>query len=385
MVKRMLLSLYIHIPYCTRKCAYCDFASEPQADQSLSDYVTALLADMARRRQVIAGEVTATTLYIGGGTPSLLAPADVDRIITLARQLYNLTNDAEVTLEANPGTVDMERLDAYRAAGVNRLSLGIQSLDDRYLKLLGRIHSSDEARQAVAAARAAGFTNLSIDFIHSLPGESLEHWHETLAEAVSLKPEHISAYGLTLEEGTPLSDEVASGRLELPSEETQRGMFEATIDLLAAAGYRQYELSNFSLPDRESRHNRNYWRRGSYLGFGAGAHSFLTTAPFGARWSAPSPPALYLNAIADGRLPEEEKYVLSRTEAMAETLFLGLRQTKGVCLADFERTFGQSLVEVYGENLPRLTDTGLLLVQEGYLRLARQAQVISNQILCRFI
>ncbi len=382
---RNSLSLYIHVPFCVKKCAYCDFASSADSGISLELYVDGVIREMELRAELLLGRVAGRTLYLGGGTPSLLPPELVARFITTARERYGLAPDAEITLEANPGTVTPESLAGFRAAGVNRLSLGIQSFDDRMLALLGRVHTAAEARQAVAAARGAGFDNLGIDLIHSLPGQTSNAWREELRQLLELGPEHISAYGLTLEEGTPLHRLGEEGGVSLPDDEVGALMYGMTAEVLGAAGYEQYEIANFSRPGRRSRHNQVYWQRESCLGFGAAAHSFLRTPPFGRRWHNPLDPATYLRILGTDGVTEEESAVLSRGDAMSESFFLGLRMTDGVDTERFREEFGVAVEEVYGEEIDDLLGAALLQRHGSRLSIPAPLLVLSNQVLVKFV
>ncbi|HEY6008812.1 MAG TPA: radical SAM family heme chaperone HemW [Geobacteraceae bacterium] len=381
----MPVSLYIHFPFCVRKCLYCDFASVADSPLTPSEYAAAVVAEMELRARLLAGPVSAPTLYLGGGTPSLMAPADVAALIEAATRLYGLSPDAEVTIEANPGTVTLESLAGYRAAGVNRLSLGVQSLHDPLLARLGRVHTAAEAVAAFGAARAAGFANIGIDLIHSLPGEDLSLWQHDLERAVALSPDHVSAYPLAVEEGTPFARMEERGELPLPDEEEAAAMFELTSSFLGAQGYGQYELANFARPGHRSRHNQVYWRRGNYLGFGAAAHSFLRTPGFGRRWHNSAAPGDYLARVRHGTLPEEGLTLLSRPEAMGEFLFLGLRLLDGVDAALFRREFGVTIEAAFPAEVAELTAAGLLERSGEGFRLARRVLPLANQVFMRFV
>ncbi len=381
----MQTALYIHFPFCLKKCLYCDFNSLAGSPVKAEAYVDGLLQEMALRAGVLSEPASAPTLYFGGGTPSLMDPKLVGRIIDTAARLYHLASDAEITLEANPGTLSKEKLAEFRSAGVNRLSLGVQAFDDRQLEMLGRVHNASQALAAYGLARDAGFTNISIDLIHSLPGETVDMWGTELRKALALQPEHISAYALTLEEGTPLAEQAATGVVELPAETDAVRQFELTTELLQAAGYEQYEISNFARPGFRSQHNQVYWRRGCYLGFGAGAHSFLREAPHGVRWKNADLPERYLATLAHRTLPEEEMHTLSRREAISEWLFLGLRMLEGVELAEFEDEFGGAVTDLFANELATLTGQGLLLMEGGRLRLSPAALIVSNQVFLRFL
>ena len=377
--------LYIHFPFCLRKCLYCDFNSLAGSLITPEEYVAVVVKEMELRAERFAEPVVAHTLYFGGGTPSLMAPDLVAQVIETATRLYGLASDAEITLEANPGTLTAEKLAGYRAAGVNRLSLGVQSFDDSFLQVLGRIHTAREAREAFAMARNAGLCNIGIDLIHSLPGETHAAWLADMAQAVGLGPEHISAYGLTIEKGTPLHDLERKGLLLLPDEEEAVRMFLQTAEFLLGRGYEHYETSNFALPGFRSRHNQVYWRRGNCIGFGAGAHSFLRSPDFGMRWRNRLAPEAYQQAIARANLPDEELMTLTERDAMAEFFFLGLRMLEGVDLDLFFREFGLTAEEAYPGVLARLLAEGVVECRDGFLRLTGTGLSLANQVFMRFV
>lgn len=379
------ISLYIHFPFCLKKCLYCDFNSLAGSPVTPDDYVAAVVREMELRAARLDRPVTAPTLYFGGGTPSLMEPGLVGRLIEAAVRLFGLTADAEMTIEANPGTLTVGKLAGYRSAGVNRLSLGVQSFSDEMLALLGRVHTAREALDAYAAARDAGFTNIGIDLIHSLPGETPAGWRDDLVRAIDLRPEHVSAYGLTVEEGTPFQLLAQEGRLPLPGEEEGVAMFLETGKFLREAGYEHYEISNFARPGFRSRHNQVYWRRGNCLGFGAGAHSFLRSPGFGVRWRNALSPEAYLEADSRGALVEEELTLLTERDAMAEFFFLGLRMLDGVEPALFRREFGLTVEEAYPGELERLFSEGLIERREGFVRLTGRGVLVANQVFMRFL
>ncbi len=381
----MHISLYIHFPFCLRKCLYCDFNSLAGSRVPASEYMAAVIREMELRAERLDAPADSPTLYFGGGTPSLMEPCLVEDVIRTAARCYGLDAAAEITMEANPGTLTKAKLAGYRSAGVNRLSLGVQSFNDAMLSRLGRVHSAREAREAFATARETGFANIGIDLIHTLPGQTLAMWEGDLGEALSLAPGHVSAYGLTIEEGTPFHALAEAGTLVLPLEEEAVRMFQATSVTLQGAGYEQYEISNFALPGFRSRHNQVYWRRESYLGFGAGAHSFMGAPPWGIRWKNPDSSSAYLDAISRDTLPEEEVSLLGKRDAMAERLFLGLRMREGVADDLFRREFGMTIGEAYPDELPELLAAGLLQWQEGALRLSERGLIISNQVFVRFV
>jgi len=373
-------ALYLHIPFCVRRCLYCAFTSTDDAPLGTDEYATLLLREMELRAGILAHPLGATTLYLGGGTPSLLEPRLVGSIIDGVERLFRLDRAAEITLEANPGTVTASSLGGYRSAGVNRLSLGVQSFDDRMLARLGRIHTARQAREAFDLARRAGFDNIGIDLIHGLPGQDLSHWREQLRAAIDLCPDHISAYGLTVEEATPLARLEEEGLLMLPDEEVAAAIFEETAAVLAKAGYGQYEIANFALPGRRSGHNQVYWRRGNYLGFGAGAHSFLREPFPGLRWRNPDDLDAYGKSLGEGKIPEMDRTFLADGDARAEWLFLGLRMLDGVEEERFREEFGVPLEETHGIVIEELRTAGLLAREDGRLRLTRRGVILSNRV-----
>ena len=381
----MRAGLYIHFPFCLKKCLYCDFNSTAWSGDEPAQYVELLLREMELREKALPGPVQAPTLYLGGGTPSLMAPELVGRLIEKAVKRFGLEPDAEVTLEANPGTLTPRRLSCYRAAGVNRLSLGIQSFEERLLQRLGRVHTVHEAVSAFEQARAAGFDNISIDLMHSLPGQSLKQWRAALRKGIALGPEHISAYALSVEEGTPFERLYERGELPLPGEEEGARMFEATSECLAAAGYLHYEISNFARPGRFSRHNLSYWSRQSYLGFGAGAHSFWNPDGLGRRWNNAADLSGYRESIALGLLPEREPVQLTLEDAVAESFFLGLRVLTGLDLAPLKAAFGEAPLSRRLAEVDELLRGGLLVADGDRIRLAENSVIIANSIFSRFL
>jgi len=385
MMEVMQMSLYIHFPFCLRKCLYCDFNSLAGSAVTPEEYVRVVVKEMELRAARLNVPSTATTLYLGGGTPSLMEPGLVARLLDAAKRCYGLKEDAEVTIEANPGTVTMTKLEGYREAGVNRLSLGVQSFNDAMLARLGRVHTAREVFDSFAAGRAAGFDNISLDLIHSLPGQTPALWLEELIQAVRLQPEHVSAYGLSIEEGTPFHVLAKEGGLALPEEEEELRMFQDTSIFLGEAGYKHYEISSFARPGYYSRHNQVYWRRGNCLAFGAGAHSFLDTPGFGVRWRNALSPEGYAATVLSSALPDEDLTLLSERDAMAEYFFLGLRMQEGVDLGLFCRRFGQSVEEAFPGELPKLFAEKLVERRECFLRLTAAGLLISNQVFMRFI
>jgi oxygen-independent coproporphyrinogen-3 oxidase len=339
---------------------------------------------MGLAAQAFRAERPLKSVYFGGGTPSLLDPRQVARLLEQAASLFGLVREAEITLEANPGTVDLERLAAFRAAGVNRLSIGVQSFHNPMLTTLGRIHSATEARQAFNAARDAGFANIGIDLIHALPDQTLPMWRHELDQALALAPEHISVYGLTVEEGTPFAARYGKDSPLLPDEELAATMFEEADDLLTAAGYEHYEIANYALPGRRSDHNSGYWRRDGYLGLGAGAHSFLRKG-YGVRFGKPEDLDAYARAVAQGRLPHQDEQILTQQDAMAEFMYLGLRMADGVDSNAFRREFGVGLDEMFGGEVSKLKTLELLETDADRIHLTRRGMLLSNQVFAHFL
>jgi len=357
-------SLYLHIPFCASKCAYCDFNSIVGGADLQALYLDALTEEIARTGSFY-NERIFNTVYFGGGTPTLLGPQALCQLLTEICRRYNVSPDAEITCEANPGTVDAESLSVMREHGFNRLSLGVQSLDDDELRLLGRRHDAAQARRALAEARAAGFTNLSLDLINALPGQTPEQWEDTLQEAIAFRPQHLSCYGLSIEDNTPLAALVEAGKLQQPDEDLGPVIYELTHDLCTAAGYEHYEISNFALAGYRCLHNENYWRNGEYVGLGAGAVSYLN----GHRMKHEPDPRRWAEAALVGMAPTlVERESLDDQQRAAETLMLALRTAEGLDLKRFSRQFDLDLSR-FSVRLKALKESGLALDLPGKLAL----------------
>lgn len=381
----MFTRLYIHIPYCRQKCPYCAFFSQEHTGNDLNRYAGLLQQEMLLAAENSAPRSKLDSIYFGGGTPSLLDPHQIADLLHQAESLFGLEEGAEVTLEANPGTIDFQRLAGFRQAGITRLSLGIQSFDDRMLRTLGRIHSAHQAREAFSAARRAGFENIGIDLIHALPHQTGAMWLTELRQAEQLAPEHLSIYGLTIEEGTPFAAQYDNDSRLLPDEDLAAEMFETADEFLEAHGYEHYEIANYARTGFRSRHNSGYWKRDGYLGLGAGAHSFLRDAGFGTRFSNAADLDEYSTALQHGALPRRDILPLARADAMAEYLFLGLRMAEGVKFSDFEREFGSGLTDVYRQEIASLLEQRLLREDSSGIRLTRRGMLLSNQVFQRFL
>ena len=348
-----MTSLYLHIPFCARKCPYCDFFSTDRHSPALlAEYVELLLKQLKLAAAPGIWQGPLTTIFFGGGTPSLLTPHQVGRILQTAAARFDFAAGIEISLEANPGTLSPQSLAGYRAAGVNRLSLGAQSLEDQALAQLGRIHNAAEIRQAVAWSRAAGFDNLGLDLIYARPGQSPADLERELVAFLALEPEHLSCYGLSVEEETPFHALQRRGGLALPDEQSYARQFTLLHDGLDAAGFHHYEISNYARPGRECRHNLGYWRRQGCLALGAGAHAFDSSG-WGRRLAVPGDLAAYRRTLEMGRDPLVELECFDRAGAMAETLYLGLRSAEGVDDRDFTVRFGESLSEHFAPAIAR--------------------------------
>ena len=385
------LGVYVHVPFCERVCPYCDFAvvaARPLAGEVEDRYVDALLRELAARSAVFAGRRLAS-VYLGGGTPALLRPASVARLLSGLRERYDAADTVEVTLEANPSTLETARLAGFREAGVNRLSLGIQSFDDTVLKRLGRAHRADTGRAALRAARAAGFGNVSLDLLVAAPGQTLGQLERDLDEAVAFGPEHVSTYALTIEAGTPFARAAARGQLALPDEDLAAAMLETLRERLEAAGLLLYELSNFARPGFEAVHNARYWERRAVLGLGASAWSTDPrgpAAPFGVRRANARELGAYLAAVEAGASPEASAEVLAPSAARGEAAFLALRTRRGLGAAAFAREFGVAPRALFGEAIDELCEAGLLRESaEGDLALTPAGRLLSDSVFERFV
>jgi oxygen-independent coproporphyrinogen-3 oxidase len=389
-------SLYVHIPFCTSKCTYCDFNSYAGQDSLMTPYARAVVTEARLWSPHIAGR-TVETVFFGGGTPSLLPLPEMDIITTAIRREFDLAADAEISLEANPGTVDAAHLQGLRRLGFNRISFGVQSFHDDELRTLERIHDADEVDDAYRWAREAGFENVNLDLIYGLQWQTLDGWQANLNRAIAMAPEHLSLYALTLEDGTPLTRDVARGRSRGPDLDLQADMFEWSIERMKGAGYCHYEVSNWSRPGRECRHNLTYWRNGDWLGLGAGAHSHL----FGERFADAASPSRYIalveqQATSNQQLGESagiapsmaqigmrEAYDESRE--MSETAFLALRLREGLDLSAFERRFGVPFQRAFGDAMAETQALGLTELVDGRLRLRDEAVLLGDEAFVRFL
>jgi oxygen-independent coproporphyrinogen-3 oxidase len=372
-----VLGLYVHIPFCAAICNYCNF-NRGLFDAALkARYVAALETEIRR-----AGDASpADTIFFGGGTPSLLEPDEIALLIGACRDAFALTSDAEITLEANPETVTAERLAAFRAAGVTRVSFGVQSFRDAELQRLSRLHSAARAAEAFGMAREAGVDNLSLDLMMWLPQQSVADWLESVDALVALGPDHASLYLLEIYPNAPLRDAMARGRWSVAPDDDAAEMYLQGMARLDAAGYAQYEISNVARPGRESRHNLKYWMDGDWLGFGCGAHSTRN----GVRWKNASATETYISVVTSGGSPVSERHPLSAAHRVEDALFTGLRLTRGIDLETIMARYGVDVWRRYGDDLRPFVDEGLLIYDDGRLRLSRAGMLVANEIMAIFI
>ncbi|RKN78976.1 oxygen-independent coproporphyrinogen III oxidase [Paenibacillus ginsengarvi] len=373
-------AVYIHIPFCTNKCHYCDFNSYVVQGQPVMDYLRALEREMELTVERFPAEGI-ESIFVGGGTPTVLTPEQMSYFLgTVNRYFGDRLPDCEITMEANPGTTDPEKLAAMKEGGVNRISFGVQSFDNKLLETIGRIHSTDDVYRSIENARAAGFDNLSIDLMLGLPNQTVEAMNATLDEALKLELQHYSAYSLKIEENTLFHTLYHKNKLPLPSEDDELNMYVTVMRRMKEAGYRQYEISNFAKPSMESRHNKAYWRNLAYYGLGAGAHGYAS----GKRHFNIKGVQAYIDACGKG-LPIKETHDVSRQEAMEDFMMVGLRLLDGVSNADFRRQFGIGMEQPFGRQLEKLLSRGLLQAENDGFRLTEQGLLFGNDVFGEFL
>ncbi len=379
----MPLGLYVHIPFCAAICNYCNFNRGLFDGPLKARYVDALTAEIVRAgRSEVAGHADAAdTIYFGGGTPSLLSAADVRVVIDACRAAFAMPEDSEVTLEANPETVSVDTLAAFRGAGVNRLSFGVQSFRDDELKRLSRVHDAGRARSAVGEARRAGFDNLSLDLMMWLPGQQVEQWLESVESAIAVAPDHLSLYMLEVYPNAPLREDMARGAWSQAPDDDVAAMYVTGMERLEEAGYEQYEISNVARPARQSRHNLKYWTDGDWMGFGCGAHSTRD----GVRWRNVSSTDEYIERVTTGRSPIAEKRCLTVDERLGDALFTGLRLCDGVDVRAVNRRYATDIWRRYSSDLQSFIDLGLLEVTEGRWRLTSQGLLLAHEVMAVFV
>ena len=375
-----LAGIYLHIPFCIKKCPYCDFYSI--TDQSLKQpFVEALIQEM---QMISSPPLVCDTLYLGGGTPSVFKAKNIGRIIENAYRLFNISTDTEITIEVNPGTVTTEKLKEYQSVGINRINIGAQSFNDEILDFLGRIHSGNDADLTIRGAKKAGFDNIGIDLIYGIPGQTKKTWLSDLRKAVEFESEHLSCYMLTYEKGTPLDRERRQGRFKPVAGSLLGELFETTMEYLTAHGYVQYEISNFAKnASRISRHNFKYWSFSPYLGFGPSAHSFIEPRRY---WNCRSVKK-YMESIKEGRLPIEEKEILSKEQRMMEMIYLGLRKTDGIDIDAINENLGINFRQMFAEKIKQLEEDGYILpIQpKNHCALSRKGMLFLDSIAPMFM
>lgn len=384
----MGLGMYVHIPFCIKKCSYCDFVSYPLqgnsrvAEKDVESYLRFLLKEAAiyRRDHLMNGQKV-KTLYIGGGTPTCLAGGQLFVLLDSLQKMFNFEEDAEITVEANPGTIDREKLLQLKSAGCNRLSLGVQSFDAQELNCLGRIHSPQEVYTAFDLARQTGFDNINIDLMYGLPGQTIDEWQKNLQAAVAMKPEHLSLYQLNIEQGTHFDDLCKQGLLIEVEQETAQEMFEKAIDYLQANGFRHYEISNFARDGWKSRHNLMYWHNLEYIGLGAGASGYLR----GVRYSNENNLSLYEKSVQIDRKPIREKDPIDQELEMAEHMFLGLRIIEGVDKRVFRQRFAVDIKVVFGAVIEDLKSKGLLCETDTHVMLSKKGVFLAKSVFIEFL
>lgn len=373
-------SVYVHVPFCVKKCDYCAFYSVPLQKSKVKAYLDSLRAEISLRQTEATKGVS--TLFIGGGTPTALEEEELDVFLKLLTQGFDFKSSVEQTIEGNPGTLTPEKLYILRKHGINRISLGAQSFEDSLLHQIGRIHTAAEIRDGVRLVREAGFSNLNLDLMFGLPGQTLAHWQRTLEEVLRFKPEHLSVYGLMLEEGTPLA--LNRSRIEsLPDDDAQAEMYALAKEVLGREGYRHYETSNFSLPGYECQHNLGYWRGKEYLGLGPGAVSYIDKR----RWKNSEDLALYEERLAAGEQPvdPQEDELLTLQELRSERIILGLRLSEGINLETFKKEFGQDIKDIYPSVLERYLKAGALVLEGSSLKMKPEYWFVANSVLQEFV
>jgi oxygen-independent coproporphyrinogen-3 oxidase len=372
--------LYIHIPFCRSKCGYCDFYSIEDISL-IENFINALLIEIELTASQIEVNDHFDTLYIGGGTPSLLSPDQIHDIINTISKYFYLENNCEITMEVNPGTVDQQQLKQLSGLGINRISIGVQSFIEEELQLLERIHTTDESISTITDCRQIGFNNINLDLIFALPGQTLDNWNYTLKQAVSLLPEHLSIYNLTYEKGTPFYESLLAGRLHRLEEEKEIKYFSSAHNLLTDSGYKHYEVSNYARTESYySRHNYKYWQHVPYLGFGPSAHSFMENS----RWANIGSLDGYISKLCKDELPRSFKENLKTHQLISEHIFLALRTYQGLSLVYFERLFGINFLKKFVREIQELIDNKLAVIHNDYFKLTEKGMLICDEILLNF-
>ncbi len=380
-VTQEILGLYIHIPFCKSKCIYCDFSSFSGQEKLYSPYLHALIKEITMRARTLSSNFSVDTIYIGGGTPGAMSTLFIEQLLGALRENFSLREDIEITIEINPENRSEEKFAHYAQWGINRLSVGFQSLNNNILATLGRIHTSEEALKTFETARKAGFLNISIDMIMGLPGHTVDPFLQEVEKVVALKPEHISLYLIELDKETPLVRYLREGKVNVPDEIIMVQLYEEAADLLTRRDYLHYEISNFSLPSKESRHNMKYWTDQPYLGFGSSAHSYLQ----GDRFSNTCDINEYINRIAEEGSALEQVESFQREKRAAEAIFLGLRLMRGVDQTTIMNRYGINIFEQFDSKIAHLIEIGLLEREGQNLRLTKKGKILSNEVFSQFV
>jgi len=380
-MEKQPLGLYIHIPYCIHKCGYCDFNSHPIKHDEMDHYIDALVAEMQHYAKIYSNTNIIKTIFLGGGTPTTLTVYRLERILKECVKEFKVSPDAEITIEANPATIDIGQMKSIRQTGYNRISIGVQSFDKTELKLLDRAHGPEEVHSTVDCARKAGFDNLSLDLMFAVPNQSLSSWERNLDKALEKNPEHLSTYNLTIEQGTALSKLQSNGKLIMPEDGHQLELYKKTIERLTKKGFHHYEISNFARKEKECKHNITYWKNTNTLGLGAGASSYIN----GTRFKNINLPAHYIRQVKEGKTAVEHSETLEPRQAMGETIMLGLRLLQGISIHQFERRFQVSFINLFKNIIHSLKEKELILIEDDCLRLSPKGLFLADSVILEFI
>ena len=375
------LGLYIHIPYCIHKCGYCDFNSHPIKQDEMNHYIDALVAEMKHYAKTYSNTNIIRTIFLGGGTPTTLTVYQLERILKECVSEFTVASDTEITIEANPATIDIEQLKSIRQTGYNRISIGVQSFDKAELKLLDRTHGPEEIHSTVDRARKAGFDNLSLDLMFAVPNQSLSSWENNLNKALEKNPEHLSTYNLTIEQGTAFSKLQSNGKLIMPDDNHQLELYKRTIERLTKKGFHHYEISNFARRGKECKHNITYWENKNTLGLGAGASSYMN----GTRFKNINLPAHYIRQVKEKKIAVEHSETLEPRQAMGETIMLGLRLLQGISIHQFEKRFQISFINLFRNIISALKEKELVIIEKDYLRLSQKGLFWADSVTLEFI
>lgn len=373
--------VYIHIPFCRSRCSYCDFATGIYQERLAERYINAVVGELFGWK-LVETPAEVDTIYLGGGTPSMLLPRQVEMVLAAVHTRFQVIVNTEVTMEMNPGNLEVETLCAFSDLGINRASFGAQTFDDGELSKLGRSHNAAQSRQTFRDLRSAGFKNVNLDLIAGLPGQTMDGWKRNIDEALNLEPEHLSFYLLEVHEGTPLADHIRQGRQPEPDDDLAAEMYEVMLERSTQAGYVHYEISNLCRPGFESRHNTKYWTADAYYGFGCSAHSYDGSLR---RWANERDVKRFAELIEADESPVVDTWNLSENERLAETVFLGLRLMRGINLSEYQKRFGVDLTASYSHEMERLTSAGLIELDGNVLRLTRKGSLLSNDVFSAFV